>query len=79
MSYNGNNLQVAETSYDFVEDDNDPSNVNPYHGTACGGVLGALKDDETCGVGIAHEVNLGGESTHNSCGPWDLFLSMRLS
>ena len=56
-------LQVYETSYDFIEDDNDPSNTYPSHGTACGGIVGAFKDNGACGVGIAHEVNLGGKFT----------------
>ena len=40
--------------------DNNPSRDNPGHGTACAGIIGASKDNKTCGVGIAHEVNLGG-------------------
>ena len=48
-------------SYDFVEEDNDPSNNFPWHGTSCGGIIGAVQDDFTCGVGIAYNSNLGGE------------------
>ena len=54
-------LQVPEISYNFVEDTNDTSLYYPWHGTACGGIVGSLKDDRTCGVGVAHEVNLGGK------------------
>ena len=46
-------------SYDFVENDEDPSSNNPWHGTSCGGIIGGAKND-VCGVGIAYEVNLGG-------------------
>lgn len=60
-SFSMHHLQVPEISYDFVDDDNDPSNGFPSHGTACGGIVGSLKEGAICGVGIAHEVNLGGK------------------
>ena len=55
-------LQVPEISYNFYANHNDTSTFYPIHGTACGGVVGALNDDRTCGVGVAHEVNLGGKT-----------------
>ena len=50
-------------SYDFVDEDLDPSNNFPWHGTSCGGIIGSVKDDLTCGVGIAYNSNLGGKLT----------------
>ena len=47
-------------SYNFIENDNDPSTNYPWHGTSCGGIIGAVRND-VCGVGIAYEVNLGGK------------------
>ena len=54
-------LQAPSISYDFIGYDTDPSDHYPQHGTNCGGIIGALKDNVTCGVGIAHEANLGGK------------------
>ena len=45
-------------SYDFIEEDYDPSSNNPWHGTSCSGIIGSAKND-ICGIGIAYEVNLG--------------------
>ena len=52
-------LQAPSVSYDFIEGDNDPSSNFPWHGTSCGGIIGAVRND-VCGVGIAYDVNLGG-------------------
>ena len=38
-------------SYYFIEGDNDPSSNFPWHGTSCGGIIGAVRND-VCGVGI---------------------------
>ena len=46
-------------SYDFIEDDHNPSSDVRHHGTSCGGIIGAVRND-VCGVGIAYDVNLGG-------------------
>ena len=54
-------MQVDQTSYDFLDEDKDPSDHDPYHGTSCGGIIGAVKDEETCGLGIAYNCNLGGK------------------
>ena len=56
-------LQAPQVSYDFVEDDFDPSRSSQSHGTKVGGIIGAGKND-VCGVGIAHKVNLAGEFLH---------------
>ena len=48
-------------SYDFIEEDQDPSSNFPWHGTSCGGIIGSVKDGLTCGVGIAYNTNLGGK------------------
>ena len=54
-------MQVDQTSYDFLDEDKDPSDHDPYHGTSCGCIIGAVKDEETCGLGIAYNCNLGGK------------------
>ena len=54
-------MQVYQTSYDFIDEDKDPSDHYPYHGTSCGGIIGAVKDEEMCGLGIAYNCNLGGK------------------
>ena len=59
-------VQVDQASYDFVDEDKDPSNQYPDHGTSCGGIIGAVKDEETCGLGIAYNCNLGGKYM-NTC------------
>ena len=53
-------LQVPQASYDFIQNDNDPSSNSPSHGTSCGGIIGAVKNN-VCGLGIAYNVNLGGK------------------
>ena len=47
-------------SHNFVDDSDDPSTNNPWHGTSCGGIIASSKND-VCGVGIAYESNLGGK------------------
>ena len=56
-------MQVPRISYSFWSyfGSYDPSTSDPWHGTNCGGIIGAVKDDETCGVGIAYNCNLGGK------------------
>ena len=54
-------LQAPSISYNFISYYTDPLIYYPWHGTNCGGVIGALQDNVTCGVGIAHEANLGGK------------------
>ena len=60
-------MQAPSLSYDFVEEDYDPTGGS--HGTACAGIAAASRNDQTCGVGIAYDSNLGGECllqlTHN--------------
>ena len=55
-------------SYDFVNNDKDPSPDSPYndHGTSCAGIIGAAKNG-VCGVGIAYNVYLGGELINLLC------------
>ncbi|XKL62602.1 hypothetical protein PGB90_002435 [Kerria lacca] len=50
--------------YDFVDEDDDPNPVHNEkriynHGTKTGGVVGMLKNNGYCGVGVAPEVTLG--------------------
>ena len=48
-------------SYNFLEEDLDPSSNFPWHGTSCSGIIGSVKDGLTCGIGIAYNSNLGGK------------------
>ena len=50
-------------SYDFLEEDLDPSSNFPWHGTSCGGIIGSIKNGLICGVGIAYNTNLGGKQS----------------
>ena len=52
-------MQVPKIFYNLVEDNYPDSFYYPWHGTSCSGIIGSSKND-VCGVGIAHEVNLGG-------------------
>ena len=51
-------MQAGTVSYDFVEDDYDPT--ARWHGTSCAGIAAASRNDETCGVGVAYDSNLSG-------------------
>ena len=44
-------------SYGFNE--RHSSSSNNEHGTRCSGIVAAVKDNGICGVGVAHECNLG--------------------
>ena len=44
-------------SYDTGEE----RDSSKHHSTKCSGVVGAVKDDSICGVGVANECNLGSE------------------
>ena len=48
-------------SYDFINEDSNPYFSYAWHGTRCGGVIAAVKDGQTCGVGVAYNANLGGK------------------
>ena len=58
--------QDIEASYDYFHDINDPTpdkydGSNPdSHGTKCAGVIGMVKSNGYCGVGVAYESNIGG-------------------
>jgi len=53
-----------EASFDFIENDADPSSSNPMdsvgHGIKCAGVIAAVANNSFCGVGIAYSANIGG-------------------
>ncbi|KAM7438593.1 hypothetical protein ABFA07_011908 [Porites harrisoni] len=55
---------VQEASFDFIEDDDDPSSSDPIysasHGNNCAGVIAAVANNEFCGVGIAYKAKIGG-------------------
>jgi len=58
-------LQDKTISYDFNEDDNDPTPRNksdaPTHGTRCGGAIAMAANNTHCGVGIAYNSRIGGK------------------
>ena len=58
-NYNYHSTQVQNISYDYVDENVDPTAGNS-HGTNCGGIAGASRNDGTCGVGVAYDSNLGG-------------------
>ena len=58
-------MQDSSASYDFIQDDNDPtpdynSDEPNTHGTECSGVVG-MSNNSICGVGVAHQANIGCE------------------
>ncbi len=63
-------LQDSNASWDFVNEDNDPTpdysaadrGVSPSHGTSCAGEVGMARDNGVCGAGVAYDCNIGGES-----------------
>ena len=68
-NYNSTNnitLKAPKVSFDMIENDWDPSRNNPWHGTSCAGIIGAVKN-KFCGMGIAYEVNLGGQLLFYCC------------
>lgn len=61
-------LQDSKASWDFTEDDNDPTPSQPSksdepnsHGTNCAGEIAMVKDNNKCGVGVAYESSIGCE------------------
>ena len=58
-------MQDDNSSYDFVNYDNDPSPYyqSPYfdsHGTECAGVVSMSKSNGLCGVGVAYDAKVAG-------------------
>ena len=54
-------------AFNYVLNEQDPSTNSPSHGTSVAGIVGAAKDNDICGVGIAYEVNLGGNINTHVC------------
>lgn len=54
--------QAPTASFDYVQNDSDPSIYRFTHGTSCAGIVAAAPNNGVCGVGIAYECNIGGES-----------------
>ena len=54
--------QAPTVSYDFVENDYNPTNYLVNHGQSCAGIIGAAHNNSICVVGIAYESNVGGKS-----------------
>ena len=52
-------MQDPLLSHDFINGDNDPE--GGWHGTRCAGVVAAVRDGSTCGVGVAYDSKLSGE------------------
>jgi hypothetical protein len=59
----GESRYMREASHDWNGKDNDPSpgSYDDTHGTSCGGLAFAGMNDDTCGVGIAYNANLGAQ------------------
>lgn len=63
-------LKDPEISYDFNENDMDPtprydnSGTNS-HGTKCAGEISMTANNHVCGVGIAYQASLGGKCGQN--------------
>ncbi len=63
-------LQDSTASWDFVDNDNNPTpdystdNTGEpnSHGTSCAGEVGMARDNGVCGTGVAYDCNIGGES-----------------
>ena len=58
-------IQEATDSFDFVDNDSDPTpdvffTTKENHGTSCAGVIGMEKDNHKCGVGVAYNAKLAG-------------------
>lgn len=56
--------QDEAASYNFIEFINDPTPANPSrqtHGTSCAGIIAMQRDTGMCGVGVAHQANIGGK------------------
>ncbi len=58
--------QDLTASWDFVDNDNDPTpdystNEPNSHGTSCAGEVGMARDNGVCGAGVAYDCNIGGE------------------
>ena len=61
------NTQDSEISYDFNDNDGDPSpriprNANEYpnsHGTRCAGEIAMIPNNTFCGVGVAYGAKIG--------------------
>ena len=59
--------KVPQVAFNYVLNEQDPSTNSPSHGTSVAGIVGAAKDNDICGVGIAYEVNLGGNINTHVC------------
>lgn len=64
--------QNPAASYDFNEDDSDPSprsGGENAHGTRCAGEVAMMANNILCGVGIAFNAQIAGEynSSRRSC------------
>ncbi|KAJ7328630.1 hypothetical protein OS493_023899 [Desmophyllum pertusum] len=54
---------VQEASFDFVENEEDPSSTNGEsvsHGNSCAGIIAAVANNSFCGVGLAYNAKIGG-------------------
>ena len=59
--------QDTEASRDLVHHDSDPTPDRSYdgadpdrHGTNCAGIVGMVKSNSNCGVGVAYNAKIGG-------------------
>lgn len=68
------NNQDSDASWDFIENDRDPTPKNlevDSHGTECAGVIAATGNNSFCGIGIAYRAKIGSEDIEISDGTID--------
>ena len=65
-------MQDFSASLNAVEGGSDPSPSYSYdsHGTKCAGIVGMEKNNDHCGVGVAHHANVGGQSAAGITSVW---------
>ena len=61
--YMHTHIQDQYASYNFAEDQSDPTPPtysNDFHGTSCAGEIAMVRNNNQCGAGVAHGCNIGG-------------------
>ena len=53
-------VDIADRDNDVLPEYNPRHGAVDYHGTSCAGVIAMARDNDYCGVGVAHDVNLVG-------------------
>ncbi len=56
-------MQIQRLGYDYYDNDPDPSpGLFSSHGTSVAGVVGMAKGNGICGVGVAYDASITGET-----------------